>query len=408
MNRTGKHPDKQLTAVGVRNIAKQGRYADGNGLYLIVDASGNKRWVQRLLVRGQRRDIGLGSARLVTLAEARDKAIENRRVTRAGGDPIAERDRAKRITPTFEQMARRLHESLRPSWKNPKHAAQWINTLDHYVFPHFGAKRVDQVTTDDVKGALLSIWHDKPETARRVRQRVRLVMEAVIESKHRIDNPAFIRVGLPVQAKQPQHHVALPYSEVPAFVRGIRGDAADVAKLALEFVILTATRSNEVIGARWSEIEIQNATWTIPAARMKAKIAHRVPLAPRALVILEQAKRLSDGDGYVFPGRVRGKPLSNMTLLKVVRRMGATATVHGFRSSFRDWTEELTSFSNNVCESALAHTVKDKAERAYRRTDHFVQRKALMATWAEFVAGESTNVVRLRGKEATAARAVSG
>lgn len=395
----GKHPHKQLTAVAVRNLAKPGRYADGNGLYLVVDPSGAKRWVLRVVVHGKRRDIGLGGLRTVPLMDARAMAEQYRRIARDGGDPLDERDRSARVIPTFEQAARKLYSDLLPSWKNAKHGAQWIGTLEQYVFPHFGSKRVDLISPDDVTGALLPIWFEKPETARRVRQRIRLVMDAVIESKYRADNPANVKVRLPAQSTRPQHHTALPYADVPAFVRELREHGAlESAKLALEFLILTVARTNEVLGAQWDEIDLEGAIWTIPAERMKAKAAHRVSLAPRAVAILREAQKLSDGSSYVFPGRSQGTPLSSMTLLQIVRRMDYRVTVHGFRSSFRDWTEERTNFPNNVCESALAHVVKDKAERAYRRTDYFDKRKKLMAMWAQFVTSGSAKVVPLQAK----------
>lgn len=393
----GKHAHRQLTALTVRNLTRPGRYADGNGLYLVVDPSGAKRWLLRTVIHGKRRDMGLGGLELVSLSEAREKAAKYRKEAREGGDPIATRRAEYKVAPTFEELARKLYKALLPSWSNPKHASQWINTLEQYVFPHIGAIRVDQITPDDVTRVLLPIWHDRPVTARRVRQRIRLVMDSAVESRHRTDNPALVKVSLPRQVKRRAHHAAMPYVDIPAFMTRLRQVNGEVsAKLAVEFAILTAARTNEVRGATWAEIDMDAACWTIPAERMKAKLPHRVPLSGRALAILKEAERISDGGGYVFPGRKAGKPIGQTAAWDLLRRMNVDATIHGFRSSFRDWCEERTNFPNNVCESALAHTVKNQAEAAYRRTDHFDQRRDLMAAWAQFVTGGTAQIVPLR------------
>lgn len=394
--RTGQHPKEALTAVAVRRITEPGRYADGNGLHLVVDSSGSKRWLLRVVIHGKRRDMGLGGLATVSLAEARELARKYRKTAREGGDPIAQRKKESQRVPTFKELAEKIHEQLAPSWKNPKHADQWIKTLQQYAFPHFGGRLVTSIMPNDVTAALAPIWYDKPETARRVRQRIRLVMDAAIESKYRTDNPALVKVALGKNQAKPKHHGSVPYSDVPEFIHRLRNFSTDPAiKRALEFLILTATRTNEVIGAAWVEVDMDNAVWTIPAERMKAKVEHRVPLSDEAMALLKQAREDTESE-YLFPGRSEGKPLSNMAMLQVMRRMGAEATVHGFRSSFRVWTEERTNYPNNVCESALAHTVRNKAERAYRRTDHLEQRRGMMQTWAQFVTGGSADVVQLR------------
>jgi integrase len=336
-----RHPDRALTAVQVRQITKPGRHADGNGLYLFVDPNGGaKRWVLRTVVRGRRRDIGLGGAKLISLAEARETAALYRKTARAGGDPLAEHRLLATITPTFEDLAQTLHRQYQPSWRNPKHAAQWISTLKQYVFPIFGAQRIDAIEQADVLRALSPIWLAKPETARRVKQRVRVVFDYAKAAGHRRgDNPVDgVARALPRQRDRTDHHVALPYPQVPTFIEALHENSAgEITKLALELLVLTATRTSEVLGARWSEIDFVNNVWTIPAERMKARRAHRVPLTPRALDILAQAKRLSCGSDLIFPGRTMAKPLSNMAFLTVMGRMGIDATVHGFRSTFRDW-----------------------------------------------------------------------
>lgn len=388
----------------VRSLKDPGRYADGNGLYLVVDPSGAKRWVLRTIVKGKRCDIGLGGLSLVSLAEAREEAAKLRKMARNQGDPLAERRAARRYVLTFEEAARQVHTEHKPSWKNPKHADQWINTLTEYAFPEFGAKRIDAVETNDVKAALLPIWLTKPETARRVRQRVNMVFDWAKASGLRTgDNPCDgLGKILPKQANGKNHHDALPYAFVPAFVVALRKNAAtdEGIKLAFEFLILTAARTGEVVHATWSEIDSDNNVWTIPATRMKAKQEHRVPLVPRCQVILKRAKELAGPSKYIFPGRKLGKPLSNMAFLMTLRRMSQDVTAHGFRSSFRDWAAEQTHYPRDVCELALAHTVKDKVEAAYRRTDLFERRRDLMKDWAEFAATSKTKN-RKRGIRAT-------
>jgi integrase len=389
MKATGRHPEKSLSSVKIKSLTKPGRYTDGNGLYLIVDPSGAKRWVLRTVVKGKRTDIGLGSLTLVSLAEAREEAAKLRKIARADGDPLAERRAAKRIVPSFDDAAKTVHTSLKPSWKNPKHADQWINTLTEYVTPIFGKKTVDQIESADVIRALSPIWLTKPETARRVHQRIRAVMDWAKASGFRSgDNPVEgVSKVLPKQKDTEVHHTALPYAKVPGFITKLHtGDTVSLANLAFEFMILTATRTSEVLQATWSEVDLKTKTWTIPAERMKAEKEHRVPLSPRCITILKQARELAGDSTYVFPGRSAAKPLSNMVFLMALRRMKLNITAHGFRSSFRDWAAEQTNFPQAVCEAALAHAVKNKVEAAYNRTDLFEKRRDLMTTWAKYCA----------------------
>ncbi len=386
----GRHPDRALTAVKVRQVTEPGRYADGNGLYLVVDPSGAKRWLSRIVVQGRRRDIGLGSARLVGLAEAREKALELRKVARDGGDPLAERARQQSVAPTFAEAVERVHGEQAPSWKNPKHAAQWVTTLRTYANPHLGAKRVDKVETPDVLRALSPIWLTKPETARRVRQRIHTVLDWAQASGYRTgENPvAGVTRGLPRQANSREHHAALPFAAVPGFITALRAsNEGAIAKLAFEFLIHTAGRTSEVLNVAWTEVDEAEALWIVPGSRMKAGREHRVPLTGATVQILAQARAFAGDSPYIFPGRSAGKPLSNMALLMALRRMKVETTAHGFRSSFRDWAAETTNIPREVAEMALAHTVENKVEAAYRRGDLLQRRRELMELWSGFVVG---------------------
>ncbi|MEO8754293.1 MAG: integrase arm-type DNA-binding domain-containing protein [Casimicrobiaceae bacterium] len=395
------HPREALDALKVKRATKPGRYADGNGLYLLVDQAGAKRWILRTLVHGKRTDMGLGSARLVSLAEARERARKYRLMARDGEDPIAHRRQSTRTVPTFKEAAEKVHASHSDGWKNVKHRAQWINTLETYAYPEIGNMRVNKIAPADVLRALSPIWTAKPETARRVRQRIGTVLDWATAAGHRDGvNPVLsVGKGLPKQTDDAQHHAALPYADVPGFVVALRASTAGLlVKLALEFLILNASRTGEVLGAHWSEFDADAALWVIPGKRMKAKKEHRVPLGARSIEILEEARKHS-GKTVVFQGVADDKALSNMAFLMALRRMetGATradgkpetygdrTTAHGFRSAFRDWAGETTSFPREVCEAALAHGNKDVVEAAYLRTDFFEKRRALMGQWAEHV-----------------------
>jgi integrase len=386
--KTGKHPDKALSAVRVNKLTTPGRYADGNGLYLVVDPSGAKRWLLRIVVQGRRRDIGLGGLALVSLAEAREKAQAFRKIAREGGDPLALRNAEKRVIPTFREASEIVHAEHQRTWKNAKHAAQWISTLRTYVFPTLADKRVDSIDTPAVLQVLAPIWLTKPETARRVRQRIGNVMDWARASGFRNgDNPIEgVGRGLPRQVERVRHHAAMPFAELPDFMDRLRASESNViSKLAFELLILTASRTSEVLLARWDEVDFAASLWVIPAERMKATREHRVPLAPRSVAILNEAKVLAAESELVFPGRSIDKPLSNMVFLKILERLELPYTAHGFRSAFRDWASETTSFPREIAEMALAHTIANKVEAAYRRGDLLDKRRELMAEWAEFL-----------------------
>ncbi|QGZ93427.1 tyrosine-type recombinase/integrase [Terricaulis silvestris] len=393
------HPHFALTPLRTRSLKLAGRYADGNGLYLVVDSSGAKRWLLRTVVQGRRRDIGLGGLRLVTLAEAREAARTYRKIARDGGDPLAERRKARQTAPTFTEAARAVHKQHAPAWRNPKHGDQWINSLTDYAFPIIGAMRVDQITAPDVLRVLSPIWLAKAETARRVRQRMRSVFDWAKASGHRSgDNPVDgVARGLPKQPDRQRHHAALPYAEIARFIRSLRASTVgEPAKLAFELLILTATRTSETLNAGWTEFDLDERIWTIPPERMKAGRAHRIPLSPRAVEILARAKELAGDSTLVFPGRKRETPMSNMVFLTTLRRMDLEVTAHGFRSGFRDWAAERTNFAREVCEMALAHTIRDKAEAAYRRGDLLDKRRQLMSAWAAYATAKSADIVPLR------------
>jgi integrase len=402
-----------LTALMVSKAKRPGMYADGGGLYLQV-TDGGASWIYRYMLRGRAREMGLGALALFGLSEARAKALDARRLCHAGVDPIearhAERqqarlDAAKAVT--FGQCAESYIKSHRAGWRSTKHAAQWEATLVKYAKPVIGALPVQAVDTALVLKVLEPIWTTKPETAGRVRGRIEVVLDwAKVRGCRTGDNPARWRGHLdkllPARGKvrKVEHHAALPYGELPGFLAALR-EQEGISARALEFTILTAARTGETIFARWSELDLLDKTWTIPAARMKAGREHRVPLSARALAILQemQAHRHAD-DGFVFPGGKPRKPLSNMAFLRLLRRMKRdNLTAHGFRSSFKDWASDRTSFQNEIVEAALAHVVGSKVEQAYRRGDMFEKRRRLMQVWAEFCgqpAGDRAAVVPLR------------
>ncbi len=397
MKPKGKHPHNRLNDKSVK-AAPPGYHADGNGLYLVVDESGARRWALRTTIRGKRRELGLGGYPLVALAMAREEAFALRRVARRGGDPLADRQKRRGNVPTFAEAARKVHAEKLKGWKNAKHADQWITTLERHVFPSIGNRQLHEIDTPDILNVLSPIWLTRPETARRIRQRIASVMSWAKASGYRSgENPVDgVAEGLPKQKKSQKHFAALPYAEVPQFILDLGNtDIGPSARLAFEFLILTAGRTNEILGARPKEIDEDKAIWTVPAVRMKTDRPHRVPLSDRCFEIIAEAEAISDGGPFLFPGSITGKPLSNMALLMTLRRMGIQDTVHGFRSAFRDWSAECTHFPHQVCEMALAHTIKNKAEAAYRRGDMIDKRRELMAAWAAFVTSCGAEVAHL-------------
>ena len=387
----------KLTAMTVVRAARRGYYGDGGGLYLQVSDSGAKSWVFRFKDAGRLREMGLGPLHTIGLADARQRAQECRKSRLDGLDPIEARrarrsalklDAAKAMT--FKACAERYVASHKVGWRNAKHAAQWTATLETYVYRFFGGLPVQAVDVGLILKAVEPIWATKPETASRVRGRIESILDwATARGYREGENPARWRGHLenllPRRSKvrRVEHHAALPYAEVAGFMTRLRQQEG-IAARALEFAILTAARTGEVIGAKWSEINVAERLWTVPGERMKAGKEHRVPLADAAMVVIEQMKAIRSSD-YVFSGARRGRPLSNMAFLMLLRRMGrADLTAHGFRSSFRDWAAERTNSPAEVAEMALAHAVSDKVEAAYRRGDLFEKRRQLAAVWAKF------------------------
>lgn len=378
-----------LTAVFVRQKKAPGRYGDGSGLYLVVDPSGAARWVLRVMCNGRRRDIGLGGTANVSLAEARDEAHALRKLAKRGEDPVAARRSLREGVPTFEQCARTVHKNRKSTWRNGKHAEQWIKTLELYAFPTIGKTAVNRIGTGEIIKLLLPIWTKKSETARRVLQRVSTIIDyATAEGMRSGENPCRVAVfGLPKQTDEVEHFIALPYADVPGFIKKLRAsNAADITKLAFEFLILNASRAGEVRLAPKAELDFEKALWTIPAQRMKGAKLHVVPLSPRAVEIAKAAAALFPDADLLFPSpNSPKKPLSDMALTELLRRLKIEATAHGFRSSFRDWASEETSHTREVIEMALAHTIENKVEAAYRRGNLLEKRRTLMIDWAKYV-----------------------
>ena len=383
----------QLTALKVKSLKEPGRYQDGDGLMLLIKSSGARSWVLRIQIEGKRRDFGLGSANVVTLAEARDKALEYRRLCRQGIDPVAVKAaeaRNRKEPPSFADAARTVHAERSPGWKNAKSVSQWITSLERYAFPAIGSIKVNEISATDIRDLLAGIWLEKPETARRVRQRIAAVLDWAHAMGWR-DSEAPLRSiskGLPRQVRITTHLPAMPYEVIPGLMKQLR-DRDTIGRLGLRFTILTAARSGETRGAKWKEFDLDAGIWTIPAARMKAGKVHVAPLSEATVEILNIARQIDNSpEAFVFLGTAQ-RMVSDMTLTKALRDAGVeTYTVHGFRSSFRDWAAEQTIYPGEVVEAALAHTNPNRVEAAYRRTNFLEKRVALMEAWASFVMSE--------------------
>lgn len=391
----------RLTVKKVQSLTKPGLHGDGGTLYLNVTPNGAKSWIQRVMIDGRRRDIGLGGFPVVTLAEARDMALDNRRLIRAGGDPLAEKRKA--TMPTFRAAAEKYFAANRPRWRNAKAAKAWLARLEKHAFKRLGNMPVDRIGRDDVLRVLTPIWTAKPETARKLRQGIQGTLgwaQAHGFVEHNVAGEA-ISGALPSMPSVKEHLRALPYGEVADALAAIAAsESSPAAKLCLRFVVLTAVRNGEARGATWHEIDFDAAEWRIPASRMKTrKDEHRVPLSDAAIKVLKEAWSLRDDSGLVFPSPTRrGAALSDMTLTKILRTIDLAdrATVHGFRSTFRDWASECTNADHAVMEMCLAHKVGSAVERSYARSDLLEKRRALMQGWADFVTGSPADkVVRL-------------
>lgn len=383
----------QLKSSDLRSITTPGLHADGGGLYLKVTPKGTRSWVLRYQIHGRRRSMGLGSIRDIGLAVARERARGFRELIAQGIDPLDRRQEAKpapRRVPTFREMAANHIRDREAGWSNAKHSAQWTSTLQSYAFPVIGDLPVDQVDTQHILDILRPIWTTKAETAKRVRGRIEAILDAAKVLGHREgQNPAAWRghlaLLLPAKSKVApvKHFEALPFQQAPKFMLELR-QRQGFAVLALEFLILTAARTSDVLGARWDEID--GTRWVIPSERMKSRRSHAVPLSKEAQEVLTRARK-NKLNMFLFPGR--NGQMSNMTMAKLLKTIAPTVTVHGFRSTFRDWAAETTAHQADVVEMALAHVVSDKTEAAYRRGDLFEKRRVLMNDWASFL--ETTN-----------------
>jgi len=391
----------KLTKKLVENLGA-GRHGDGGNLHLVVDPSGARRWIVRLVIKGQknkkgaalRTDFGLGGADVVTLNQARERALEYRRMARQGLNP---RFNARQEVPTFEEVAQQVHIDRMPTWKSAKHGTQWINTLRDYAFPKIGRMPIDSIDQPEVLMCLNPIWTEKHETARRLSQRIKIVLDVAKSRGFRTgENPVTAiheAQVLPKVKAKPKHHKAMAWQDVPAFYADLKTRDAMTAK-ALRFTCLSGSRTNEVLGMRWGEIDFDNRLWICPAERMKTGEEHRVPLTDEMLAIIEPLQAMQSD--FVFEGQKRHKPLSNMGMLMLLRRMqNESSTVHGLRSTFRDWASEVANAPREVAEMCLSHRVGSDVERAYARSDLLEKRRVLMQRWSDYATQTSVETVQI-------------
>ena len=396
---TKKHPNNELTALKIKKLTIPGRYADGNNLYLEVDKSGARRWTLRVTILGRRRDMGLGGISTVSLEEARELAYQYRKIARSGGDPILERQKNRGLQTTLIYCTKKVHEINLPTWKNEKFAKQWLSSLEHHVFPTIGKIPISQVTSSDILRVLTPIWNTKGDTAKKIKQRLRMIIKwARAQGYFQGDDPVELaEQALPKQLKSDDHHKSLEFEKLPEMITNLRKSKISLpTKLALEFTILSACRTSEVLNAKWEEIDLTKLIWSIPSERMKGGKVHQVPLTDRMTVILNDCKKLKTNNDLLFPSEINGEALSNNTMrLALKKRLKVDATVHGMRSSFKDWASETTNFANEVSEMALAHTISNKTELAYRRRTLIEKRRHLMQKWSDYLNNKEGEVIEL-------------
>ena len=396
---TKKHPNNELTALKIKKLTIPGRYADGNNLYLEVDKSGARRWTLRVTILGRRRDMGLGGISTVSLEEARELAYQYRKIARSGSDPILERQKNRGLQTTLIYCTKKVHEINLPTWKNEKFAKQWLSSLEHHVFPTIGKLPISQVTSADILRVLTPIWNTKGDTAKKIKQRLRMIIKwARAQGYFQGDDPVELaEQALPKQLKSDDHHKSLEFEKLPEMISNLRKSKISLpTKLALEFTILSACRTSEVLNAKWEEIDLTKLIWSIPSERMKGGKVHQVPLTDRMTVILNDCKKLKTNNDLLFPSEINGEALSNNTMrLALKKRLKIDATVHGMRSSFKDWASETTNFANEVSEMALAHTISNKTELAYRRRTLIEKRRHLMQKWSDYLNNKEGEVIEL-------------
>ena len=392
-----RHPFNKLTAMTVKKLSKPGKYADGNNLYLQIDISGARRWILRLTVGHRRRDMGLGSTMIVSLEEARKLARLYRGIAKSGGDPFLERQKERGFKVTFAYCAQKVHELNKPTWKNEKFALQWYSSLENHVLPKIGELPVSQITSSDILSVLSPIWNTRTDTARKLKQRIRLIIKwARAKGFFQGDDPVELaEQALPRKKRSDNHHKSLSYKDVPDLIVKIKESKISLpTQLAIQFTILSACRTSEVLRASWDEIDMQNLIWTIPAKRMKTGKIHEVPISSGMKDVLKDAKDKIGSPDYIFSSDQSGKELSNNTLrLAVQKRLGVDTTIHGMRSSFKDWASETTNFANEVSEMALAHVIPNKTEAAYRRGNLMDKRRHLMQMWSDFINDNQNKVI---------------
>ena len=385
-------------------MSATGWHADGNGLYLVVESSGAKRWMQRLVVQGRRRDIGLGSVNIVNLDDARETALRFRRIARSGGDPIAERRKAIGSTLTFKEATLKVHSLNLPTWKNEKHATQWLSSLDNHVFPFIGHLAIGSITSADIMTVLSKIWVEKPDTAKKIRQRLQLVMKWARAQGHFTgEDPIQIAEAALPKIKQLNNHLkSVPFDNIPSIFDQIEQSSLFLStKLSLQFLILTACRTSEVRESTWDEIDFENKLWRIPAKRMKMNSPHNIPLSDGAMAVLKKAQDLRNDNPLIFPSPLSNRPLSSNALLHALqKRLKIDATIHGMRSAFKDWVAETTNYPNEVSEMALAHSISNQTEAAYRRGELLGKRRSMMQDWSDFVQGTEEKVLTLVREQA--------
>lgn len=390
----GEMAKKSLTAVFVKNVKGPSKHYDRHGLVLIVSKSGSRRWGQRVTLYGKRVDLGLGNVDFTSLSNAREIAFENKALCRQGIDPRSQ-NKSDVNCPNYKEAANRTHAEHASTWKNPKDRAAFLSTQDRYIFPKFGHLPVDSVTSSHIRSALLETRNLAPTVAKKLESRLRLVFKWAIAEGFRKDNPALSELlALPKMNYVVTHHKSLHYSKVAECVETVKAcKAASATKWALEFLIHTASRSGEVRGAIWDEFDLEQniPIWIIPATRMKMKRVHRVPLTPRSVEILKEAKAASHGGKIVFEGMKHDRPMSDMTLSKLVKSLGFDANVHGFRASFRTWVQEQTEYAPELGEVALAHSKSSSVEAAYARSDLFEKRYTMMQEWSSYISNEVEN-----------------
>ena len=390
----------KLTSLAIKKLKTPGRYSDGNNLYLKIEDTGSRRWILRLTINGKRRDMGLGSFSFINLADARELASQYNKLAKSGIDPIQERLKEKGQQITLKECTYKVHALNKPIWKTDLLARQWINSFEHHVFPIIGHLTISQIQSVDIMNVLTPIWNTKHDTAKKLKQRLRVVFKwCRAQGYFTGDNPVELaEMALPRLKLNKKHHKYLPYDQLPDLIKKLKDTPIILSnKLAIEFAILTAGRTSEILKAQWDEIDFSNKLWTIPKDRMKANKEHIVPLSDRSIAILKESQKNYPNAKYIFPSELNlEKPLSSNTMLFAIqKRMNTNVTTHGMRTSFKVWASEVTNFQNEVSEMALSHSIPNKVEAAYRRGNLLEKRRLLMQCWVDYLYKANADVIKL-------------